>query len=332
MLSVQVTAPGQLVVGEVPRPEAADQALVRVRLAGICGTDVKILAGQIPVDHPRILGHEVVGEVVAPEPDAVVAHGQRVLVDPAISCGRCATCWAGRTHLCPHGGLMGRDVDGGFATFVTAPRSRLVPLPSTVGEAASSLLQVLGTCVHALRPVAPFPEEVAAVVGLGVSGLLLVQLLRARDTTVVGVTRSPHKRALAAALGASAVASPDEAEAVVRRVSGGRGAGIVVEAVGSEAALSQAIALARPGAQIVAYGIGGAVTPASRYELYLKELVVHHPRAAQPDDYRQAVVLACSASLQLEALVTHRFELVEADAAFAAVQAPGSLKVLMTVP
>jgi 2-desacetyl-2-hydroxyethyl bacteriochlorophyllide A dehydrogenase len=338
MLCVQVTAPGRLTVGEGPEPDAAEQALIRVHRVGICGTDLKILKGAVSVDYPRIMGHEMVGEVARPGPEGITTSGQRVLVDPAVSCGRCGSCWAGRTHLCTNGGLLGRDVDGGFATFVAVPESCLVPVPRSLSDASSALLQVLGTCVHALRSVSVFPGDVAAVVGLGVSGLLFVQLLRAQGAAVVGVTRSPWKREVATGLGAVASASPEEAEVVVREMSNGRGAEVVVEAAGSEATFGQAIELARPGGEVVAFGTitdaggaSGGQTDPPYYQLYLKELVVHHPRAALPADYRRGVELAESGVLRLDPLVTHRFGLAEAEAAFTAMQDPSSLKVVMQV-
>jgi 2-desacetyl-2-hydroxyethyl bacteriochlorophyllide A dehydrogenase len=332
MLSVRLTAPGRLRVGEAPEPDPAGRALVRVRRVGICGTDLKLLDGVIPVAYPRVMGHEVVGEVLVPGPSATTAAGQRVLVDPSTWCGRCDPCRSDRTHLCARGGLLGRDVDGGFAALVAAPESRLVPVPAAVGDDAAVVLQGLGTCVHAMRSVSVLPGDVAAVVGLGVSGLLFVQLLRARGAAVVGVTRSHRKRQLALDLGAAAVAAPGDAADVLGAVSGGRGADVVVEAAGATAAFEQAVRLARAGGHLVAFGLAAAGPARGAYDLYLKELTVHHPRAAQPGDYRRGVELAASSAVELGSLVTHKFALAEAPAAFAAVREPSSLKVVMDLP
>ena len=196
MKAVQVTAPGRLTYADVPSPAGSGpeaEALVRVETVGICGTDVKILSGVIPVGYPRVMGHEMVGEVIDGGATGVAA-GQRVMIDPAISCGACALCRAGRTNLCLHGGLLGRDADGVFAEFVTAPANRLLPVPSHLGPAAAAMVQVAGTCIHAQRAAPIFPGDVAVVIGLGVSGLIFTQLLRASGAEVIGVTRSPFKR------------------------------------------------------------------------------------------------------------------------------------------
>jgi 2-desacetyl-2-hydroxyethyl bacteriochlorophyllide A dehydrogenase len=336
VLSVQVTSPGQLKLVEAAEPDPAGEALVRVHRVGICGTDLKILNGGIPVDYPRIMGHEMVGEVVQPGPAGITVPGQRVLVDPGIVCGHCRSCRAGRPNLCTNGGLMGRDVDGVFAGYVAVPETRLFVVPATVSDAASGLLQVLATCIHAQQTVSVAPGDVAVVVGLGVAGLLFVQLLHARGARVVGVTRSSWKRELAAGLGAEAVATPDEASRVVGRLSSGHGADVVVEAVGTEATLAQAVDLAAPGSEVVVFGTivdgggaGGAGAGPRYYQMYFNELTLHFPRAALPIDYQRGVELAASGTLQLEPLVTDRLGLTEAEEAFAVMQRPSSLKVLM---
>lgn len=187
-----------LEVADLPIPVADGQLLIKPVTVGLCGTDVKVFSGTIPVAYPRILGHEVVEEVVAAPPDSVVTIGDRVLVDPASSCGVCDLCAKGRPHLCRNAGLLGREIDGVFADFIVAPPGAVLPIPETISTKASGLLQVLGTCVHALRSLTVVPGQTAAVIGLGVAGQLMVQLLNDLGLTVVGVTRSAWKRDLAA--------------------------------------------------------------------------------------------------------------------------------------
>ena len=184
-----------------------------------------------------------------------------------------------------------------------------------------------------------FPGDVAVVLGLGVSGLLFVQLLRAQGALVVGITRTAGKRDLATRLGAATTAAPADAVATVAEVSRGRGADVVIDATGTAASWLQAVELVRVGGEVVAFGTITATTgdPAvgaairSHYEMYRKELVVRHPRAARPADYARGVDLAASGVLELAALVTHRLTLAEAEEAFAAARSASSLKVLMGV-
>jgi len=333
MLAVAVSAPGVLQVADIPGPRDVRGALVAPERMGLCGTDLSILRGNRPITYPRVLGHELVGRVVRSGERGLLAEGTRVIVNPAIACGRCRDCRNDRSNLCLHGGLIGRDVDGGFTELLAVSEDRLLPVPEDYPLEAAVSLQVLGTCVHAARAVAAFPGEVAVVIGLGVSGLLLLQLLAARGLRVVGVTRSAHKRGLAARLGATATAAPDDAAATVSELTAGAGADVVVEAVGTVATLNQAIALAANGGHIIAFGTipGGQRQALDHYRIYHRELTLHGTRAAVQRDYADGIALAVGGIVDLGALATHEFPLHRAAEAFAALERdPAALKVALT--
>jgi 2-desacetyl-2-hydroxyethyl bacteriochlorophyllide A dehydrogenase len=332
MRAVRVVAPGELELATVPEPETSRDVVIRARQVGICGTDVKIVAGKIPVSYPRIAGHEMVGEVVSAPTGSPFEIGDRVLVDPGVACGWCAMCHAGRPNICLNGGLLGREMDGVFTEYTTAPANRLVTVPHHIRERDAGLLQVLGTCVHAVKTLTPFPGQVAAVIGLGVAGQLVSQLLTLLGVGVVGITRSEWKRELAERSGAVATAAPDEAASVLADLTGGLGPALVVEAVGTEATLAQSIRLAATGAEILVFGtLTGGDEGLPYYQLYHKELTLHNPRAALIGDYADGVALAADGRLQLDPLVSHVLGLDEAARAFELVNDAGSLKILMTV-
>ncbi|HSK95082.1 MAG TPA: zinc-binding dehydrogenase, partial [Euzebyales bacterium] len=275
----------------------------------------------------------LVGRVVRRGERGLPAEGTRVVVDPAIACGRCRDCRHDRANLCPTGGLIGRDVDGGFTELLAVDEDRLLPVPDHVPLEAAVSLQILGTCVHAQRTVSAFPGETAVVIGLGVSGFLMLQLLRARGLQVVGVTRSTWKRALGERLGATAVAAPDQVTPIVRELTGGTGADLVVEAVGTVATLNQAIALAANGGHSVLFGTigGGDQQGLDHYRIYHKELTLHGTRAALRRDYADGIALSVCGVLDLGALYTHEFPLNRAPEAFAALERdPTALKVAFT--
>ena len=332
MRAVRVISPGNLELAEVAEPESSHEVVVRAHQVGICGTDTKIVAGKIPVDYPRIVGHELVGEVASAPAGAPFSIGDRVLVDPGVACGWCAMCLAGRPNICLNGGLLGRDVDGVFTEYTVVPVNRLVAVPESIGDKASGLLQVLGTCVHAVKQLKTFPGQVAAVVGLGVAGQLISQLLSLQGVQVAGITRSEWKRLLAVQSGAIAAVEPGAAGEVLAEMTSGLGPSIVVEAVGTEATLASSISLAATGAEILVFGtLTGAGEGLPYYDLYHKELTLFNPRAALVGDYADGVALAAAGELQLEPLVTHVLDLAEAPRAFDLVHDASALKVLMTV-
>lgn len=331
MKAVVSTGPGSVEIREIARPVGGGTALIRVDQAGICGTDLKILRGNIPVTHPRVMGHEMIGEIVEAAEDGSLPAGTKVLVNPGVFCGTCDLCRRDRRHLCRRGGLMGRDIDGVFAEFVAIGEEFLHVVPAGMARDAEAVLQVLGTVVHAQRTVDPFPDATAVVIGLGVSGLLHLQLLAARGVQVIGITRSGWKRELAEQLGAAATAPPDEAEDLVGDLTEGKGADVVIESVGSEATLTQAIELAGHAADIVLFGtLTGGTAGLPYYQLYFKELTIHNPRAAGPGDYDTGIALMSEGRLELAPLVTARYPLHDAEPAFAAI-GPKNLKVVFDV-
>lgn len=331
MRAAVIEQPGTVAVREVARPAADGCAMVRVTQAGLCGTDVKIAAGQIPVRTPRVMGHEMTGSVVEPGPRGVVAAGTPVLVNPAGFCGHCDLCRRDLPQLCRNGALLGRDVDGCFAELVAVDEACLHPLPDGLPAADAGLLQVLSTCVHAQSGL-PAADS-AVVIGLGVSGLLHLQLLRERGvSTLIGITRSAAKRELALRLGAGVVADPGGAGDAVAEATGGRGADVAVECVGSQETLAQAMRLAGAGGTVLAFGTTApAADGLPTYQWYFKELTILSPRAARPRDCDAAIRLAASRRLALAPLVTARFPLEQAGRALAACGDPGQLKVMLDV-
>jgi L-iditol 2-dehydrogenase len=331
MRALMLTGPNTAAVEEVAPPASAGSALVRVDRAGVCGTDMKILSGQIPVAYPRVMGHEMVGRVVRPGPLGLAAEGARVFVDPTVADGWCDLCRRDRPNLCRNGGLLGRDFDGTFAELVAVDERAIHPVPESLSDDAASLLQVLSTCVHAQSMVSVGPGDTAAVVGLGVTGLLHAQLLRARGVrTVVGVARSAWKRELALASGVTALANPDEAARVVHEVTGGRGVDLAVECVGRQEPLAQAMELAGMAGQVLVYGTTAPTADGlPTYAWYYKELEILNPRAARPRDCDEAVRLSVDGSVDAAPLVTGRFPLGEAAAAFDACGDARQLKVVL---
>jgi 2-desacetyl-2-hydroxyethyl bacteriochlorophyllide A dehydrogenase len=328
-----LTRPHRVHTTDIPEPvPGPGEALVEVRSVGLCGTDRKIFAGLIPVAYPRIMGHEVAGEVIAAPQDSPVSEGTRVLVDPGITCGRCPQCLAGRGNICTGGWLLGRDRDGGLGRAIAVPAVNLHPLPPEVGTDVAPLVQVLATCMHGQRLVPVFPGTAVLILGLGVTGLLHLQLAKLRGAwPVVCMTRSAEKLDVARALGADAVVragEPGDVERVLEATGGG--ADVVIECAGFVETLARAVELARVGGRILAFGtITEAQGPFPFYDLYFKELAMVSPRSAAAEDFPLALDAVAQGHVHLAPLVSQRFPLSGADEALAAAGAPGALKVFV---
>ena len=313
-----------------PSP-GAGEVLVELATTGICGTDLSIYSGKIAVDHPRVMGHEMFGRVASEGGELPV--GTRVVVDPAVSCGHCHWCSKGQTNLCPNGALLGRDRDGGFTDVIAVPAANVYVVPEAITDLEAPVLQVLAVCVHAQRTAPIFPGDSALVMGLGVSGLLHLQLAKGRGAgPLVGVTRSASKRKLAEELGADATFDPADPDLVdkVADALGGRGPDLVIECAGRVETLAAAIELVRPGGHVVQFGtITADQGRLPFYSLYLKELTITNPRAAKPEDFPAAIALASSGRVRLAPLVTHTLPLESAREAIELTRDGATLKVIL---
>lgn len=308
MKAMVLNGPSQLALEEVTAPKPGPgQVLIRVTHSGICGTDYKIYSGAIPVRYPRIMGHEMIGVVVeANGGDA--RPGQRVIIDPELYCGACFHCRIGQTHLCPKGQLLGRDSNGGFAEFLTAPAGQVFPLPDAVDDQAAVLIQVLTTCLHAQRLTPIFAGESVAVLGLGVTGQLHAQIAKARGASpLIGITRSADKRELAAKMGAD-LTFPGGPEAVqkVREATSGRGADVVIDTTGMLPVVADAIEMVRFGGRLLLFGIITAKEGALPfYQLYFKEIQVINSRVAKSEDYPASIDLVQRGLVKLHPLISN---------------------------
>ena len=308
MKALVLRRPYDLMVSDVATPEPAhDQVLVRMTNSGICGTDLKIFTGAMPARYPVIMGHEMAGEVFDGADGSRLRRGDRVLVDPVLFCGACFDCRAGRTNLCPNGAVIGREVDGGFADFVVAPRSHVYPLPPSIDSRTAPLIQVLTTVLHAQRRASITTGQSVAVIGLGVSGQLHMQLAKARGAgPVIGVTRSAWKRSVAERLGADlTVSTGDGGIQAVREATHGHGVDIVIESTGMVKCIGDAISMVRPGGTVVLFGIYTASEGALPfYQLYYKEPIVISARAAMGEDFPESIDLVARGRITLDPLVT----------------------------
>jgi threonine dehydrogenase-like Zn-dependent dehydrogenase len=313
-------------------PESDESAVIRMETLGLCGTDLSIVAGKIPVEMPRVMGHEGIGTIEVAGSSGAFGVGQRVLINPGLFCERCELCRRGYPNLCPNGGLLGRELDGLFADYAAMDERQLLAVPDHVTADAAGVIQVLGTCVHAVSKAPVSSGDTAVVLGLGVSGQLIAQLLAVQGAQVIGVTRSEWKRELALTLGATAVTAPEQAAGVVAELTDGRGSDVVFEAVGTVQTFSQAIELAGAAATVVFFGTTTGIGDGlPYYQLYYKELTLRNPRGATMADYEQAIALVAGGVINGAPLVSSRFGLDDVDGALAATQDSSTLKVLMEV-
>ncbi len=330
MKAAVLHGPRDLRVDRTPAPTPGPgEAVIRVGMAGLCGTDYSIFAGTRPVHYPKVLGHEFVGVVEAVGAGASrVRPGERVVVEPNYSCGACPLCREGNRNLCLGRVAVGIDVDGCFAEAARVPERCCWPAPAGVEDEDLVITEPLAVVVRAVRRAGVSAGERAAVVGAGTLGLLALQVLRARGAHVLVVSRSSRRFALARELGADATHALTDGppEPAARAFSGREGVDVVVETAGTAEAVSHALALVRPGGRIVLTGLPHEPTPVAFFSVVRREVTITGSMIYQ-DEFEEAMRLVASGAVRTRALVTHRFGLDAIGAAFEAHRAPDAIKV-----
>ncbi len=268
MRAVVFAEAGLVRMDDVPEPELLEptDAIVRVTRAAICGSDLHFFHLKAPVAPGDVMGHEAVG-VVEAVGDGVndFAPGDRVVVAFDIACGTCWFCRRGQSQLCEDsailgGGTFGGDLPGAQAERVRVPwaDTNLLGVPDEVPDDAAVFVgDVLTTGFYAASLAEPDPDDVVAVLGMGPVGLLTVQALRALGVrTVLALDRESDRLALAEAFGATPVNIAERnAQTAVEGFTEGRGADIVLDAVGHPAAFESAIDVVRRGGRVVVVGM-----------------------------------------------------------------------------
>lgn len=341
MQAVRFHGPGDLRVEEVPVPalEPGD-VLIRVGAAGICATDRKILArGHFklpPGSGPRVLGHEVVGEVAAVAGDGGGAAeafcvGQRVAVAPNIGCGRCLQCLTGDGHLCRDYQAFGISLDGGMAEFMRVPAravraGNVFPLPPGLGYSAAALFEPVACCLNSLAACGMQPGETLLVVGAGAMGLLHVALGRALGAArILVVGRSQARLERAKELGANDAWDDQAADldARIAQWTEGRGADVVVVTVPSAALAARAIGWAARKGRVnlfAGFPAGDDAVAMPGNHVHYGQVTVTGTTGASLVQLRRAVELLAAGVIPAERLATGRFPLAEAHRAFAEAQ------------
>jgi len=244
----------------VPVP-GAGQVRIAMRACGICGSDIHIIDGStVPARRPIVLGHEAAGVIDACGAGVDhVAVGDRVTVNPMISCGTCRPCTTGRANLCSTIAVMGLATDGAHADFFIAPVANVVSLPDSVGFPLGAIVaDAVATPLHAIERAALMPGDTAAVFGLGGLGLHAAMLMnQVHGVRVIGVDANDAALARATSFGIGEVvdARAGRAANAVRRLSDG-GVDAAFEFVGAVGVVEQAVRSLAFGGRCVVVGVG----------------------------------------------------------------------------
>jgi propanol-preferring alcohol dehydrogenase len=294
-------------VDEAPDPAPGPgEVLVRVHAAGVCGTDLHILDGMIKPDpYPMTIGHEAAGVVAAAGEGAASSPGDRVAVYNKLYCGTCEQCLTGRHNLCDNEpGQLGFNMDGGDAEYVVVPARNLVPVPAAVDFGTAAVLSCAGmTAVHAVRLSSLRLGQTAVVDGIGGVGILVVQAARHAGARVIAVADSAEKRDFALSHGAADAVVVAQADGyaslpgAVRELTGGRGADVFFELVGTRESMTAGVRCLAKGGRFVSTGYTDQELAIHPIEFILSETSLIATVAATRQDLQDALRLAASGQM-----------------------------------
>jgi 2-desacetyl-2-hydroxyethyl bacteriochlorophyllide A dehydrogenase len=319
MRAIIINAPHDVALKEVPPPEKkTGEVMIKVRGMGICGSDIAAYKGINPlVTYPRIIGHEIAGEVLeVPQGETTLMLGDRVVIEPYVYCGKCYPCMNKRTNCCENLTVRGVHVDGGMAEFCFHPHHLVHKVPAGVSWERLAMVEPLTISVHAVKRARLARGEHLAVTGAGPIGLLAAQYALVIGAIPIVIDPIDERLSFARSLGIPFGINPVGENAVdrIREITGGRMAEAVVEASGSDAAIRSSIAYVAYAGRIALVGWpkGDVLLPTAMFTK--KELDVMGSRNSS-HAFAESIDLVAGDKIDVASLVTRTVSFEEAPAA-----------------
>ena len=327
---------------EIPKPKA-DEVLVKMRVVGICLSDVHYLTagriGRFVIEKPLVLGHECAGQVADVGSDVNALHkGDRVVVEPGIPCRKCYQCKRGRYNLCPKVAFMATPpTDGALAEYIVSPEDFVYKMPDNMTFEEGALIEPLSVGMQSVRRGAIHAGQSIAILGAGTIGLMTLMAAKAQGATDIYATDViEFKLNFARDLGATEGINSKKMDPVKRimELTGGEGVDAVFDAVGLPETLQQSVKIVREGGVVVLTGLGYHTpeVPLPVTEVIFKELDIRgvHRYA---NVWQDSLNLVASGRIDAKKLITHTFPFENVREAFEkAEKGPDAVKVQVTMP
>lgn len=344
MLALRFYAPEDLRLEDVPEPTCGtDEVKIRVKNCSTCGTDVKIRKnGHQNLAPPRIIGHEIAGEVV--EVGSGVAGdwkpGDRVQVIAAVPCGKCHECRKGWMAVCQNQTSVGYQYDGGFAEYMIVPREVLAVdgmnrIPDGVGFAEASAAEPFACAINAQEQLGIEPGDDVVIFGAGPIGCLHVRIARGvhgAGRIILVDINSERLKMSADAVKPDVVINASEVNIVeeILKLTGGRGADVIITATPANITQEQAVSMAARNGRISFFGGLPKTNPTITLDsnlVHYRQLHIHGANGSAPEHNRRALDYIASGEVPVADLITRRIRLRDVMDAFGIVERGEAIKV-----
>lgn len=328
MFQAVMTQPGKIEIHEVEKPQPkADEVLIEVRRIGVCGSDIHVYHGLHPyTPYPVVQGHEVSGVIAAVGADVRgFAPGDMVVFMPQVTCGECYPCRHGMYHICDNLKVMGFQTGGAAQQFFPVKAEMVLKLPAAINLDQAAMIEPVSVAVHALSRAGDVSGKKIVVFGAGTIGNLVAQVAQASGAEVLITDVSEYKLEKARECGIAHTLNTAQHELgpAILAAFGPDKADLMLECVGVQPTITQAVANARKGSTIVVVGVFGKKPEVDLGLVQDRELSLIGTLMYQKKDYERAIELAAAGKLRLDPMITQRFAFRDYLSAYQAIEESG---------
>lgn len=310
MKVLQVERPGKMVLieREIPKIKNSDDVIIKVKAVGICGSDMHIYHGTSPVaTYPRIVGHEVVGEVLEiGENVKKLKKGDKVVLEPMIACGECYACKSGRPNACATLTVRGCHVDGGFQEYYVAPEDKLFKFNDDIPWEIAAMIEPYTIAAQITWRADIRKKDFVFIIGAGPIGLCVLEMAKRKDAIVIISDFNEKRLNIAKELGADFIINPKEEDVLkkVNQITNGMGSNVTIDAVCLPITFKQAVEITSVAGRVMCLGFTKETSDIAQIAITIKELDIRGSRH-QTYKFKEVVELFNEKKLMPEKLISH---------------------------
>ena len=308
-----MTEPGRIQFKDVDKPSISDdEVLMQTKRIGVCGSDIHVYHGMHPyTGYPIVQGHEIGGVVAAVGKNVTGLNvGDKITFMPQVVCGECYPCRHGMYHICESLKVMGFQTNGAAQEYFVLPAWNVIRLPDTMSLDQAAMIEPIAVTVHALARGGGAENKRVLILGAGAIGNLTAQVAKASGASAVMITDvSPYKLEKARECGIEFTVNTaqEDLEQAIAQYFGPDKADLILECVGVEPTITEAVNVARKGSTIVIVGVFGKKPQVDLGLVQDRELSLVGTLMYQKEDYERAIELVASGKMHLDEMITQRF-------------------------
>ena len=327
MKALCVQSPNNIVIEERPMPSISspNEVLIKVKAGGICGSDVHIYHGTSSVaTYPRVIGHEIVGEIESVGNDVTAfSAGDRVIMDPVISCGTCYQCRIGRSNVCGKLKVRSVHVDGGYQEYIVMPQQNIYHIPHELSWEEAVMIEPFTIAEQVCSRAEITKDDIVFIMGAGPVGASILKMVKLYGATCYISDVMDYKLEVAKQYGADATINAKNVDTreTIMQLTAGNGTTVVIDAACTAKSFEQALTYVCSAGRVITLGFGKDPSAINQLSITAREIDVRGSRLHN-NKFPTVIGYFTSGKLQVKDMITHRFNFTEIDDALAVIENP----------